>query len=115
MLYVIDFILLVGCILVLSAGIVWAFRSGDYSKNPLHRLYQLLSAAYLRISDFTVAGWDALRNGKEEICERLFGNLGIFSASEGGIFEVSGRVLKEDCRGQSRIVRSRQYRRKILK
>ena len=74
MLYVIDIVLLIGCILVLSAGIVWAFRSDDYSKHPLHRLYCLLSMMYLRMSDFLMKGYDALRDGKEQLCSRIFGS-----------------------------------------
>ena len=78
MLYVIDIVLLIGCILVLSAGIVWAFRSDDYSKHPLHRLYNLLSGAYLRMCELLVNGYDALRDGKNELCEKLFGSCKVF-------------------------------------
>lgn len=115
MLYVIDFIVLIGCILVLSAGIVWAFRSSDYNKNPLHRCYQLLSGLYLRISDFQAAGCDALKNGKDELCERVFGSRKMFPAAEGTVF-ASGIKMSKAEEGQKIYVnRSRQYKRKILK
>lgn len=81
--YVIEIALLVVCILILSAGIVWAIRSKDYSKNPLHRLYNLLSAAYLRISEFVVSGWDALCDGKNALGEKIFGNLKISVNADG--------------------------------
>lgn len=115
MLYVIDFIVLIGCILVLSAGIVWAFRSSDYNKNPLHRCYQFLSGLYLRISGFQAAGCDALKNGKDELCERAFGSRKMFSAVTGTAFVSGIQPSKTEESQKIYVTRSRQYKRKILK
>lgn len=115
MLYVIDFIVIVGCILVLSAGIVWALRSSDYSKNPLHRFYRLLSCTYLKISSFQAAGCDGLKNGKEELCERLFGSRRVFMAADGTVPDSEIMMSKRQVHQQTGMARIRQYRRKILK
>lgn len=115
MLYVMDAILLIGCILVFSAGIVWALGSKDYSKNPLHRLYCLLSMAYLKVSEFLVAGVDAFRSGKEERSGKIFGNHGISFTDGGRSREAQRYTAKDVFTKGSGFLKSGQYNLKILK
>lgn len=115
MLYVIDIVLLIGCILVLSAGIVWAFRSDDYSKHPLHRLYNLLSCAYLRMCELLVNSYDALRDGKNELCEKLFGSCKVSLETGGGNRKAEQRIAEKISSRTSGFMKNSKYKMKILK
>lgn len=115
MLYVMDYVLLVGCILVFSAGIVWALRSDDYSRNPLHRMYRLLSSGYLRLSEVVVNGFDALKERKDEFFEQAFGSRRVsFAAGGTGV----GKEWKDGRKGWNSSPAgngNREFKRKILK
>ncbi|HIX77317.1 MAG TPA: hypothetical protein H9734_06965 [Candidatus Fusicatenibacter merdavium] len=115
MLYTIEFILLVGCILIFSAGIVWAFGCKDYSKNPLHRLYCLLSAAYLRVSDFLVKGWDALREGKNKLGSRIFGSRSVPFAADRKNWKAEQYAAGSISPSVSGFLKSGKYNMKVLK
>ena len=106
MLYVIDIVLLIGCILVLSAGIVWAFRSDDYSKHPLHRL---------RMCELLVNGYDALRDGKNELCEKLFGSCKVSLETGGGNRKAEQRTAEKISSRTSGFMKNSKYKMKILK
>lgn len=115
MLYVIEFLLLVGCVLVFSAGIVWALGSKDYSKNPFHRLYCLLSIVYLRMSKFLVRGCDTLRNVKNELGSKIFGSRSIPSAVNRRNWKAEQYATGSISSGTSGFLKSSQYNRKVLK
>lgn len=115
MLYVIDFVLLIGCILIFSAGIVWAFRSEDYSKNPLHRLYCLLSMMYLRMSDFLMKGYDALRDGKEQLCSRMFGSGSVPLTTGGKTWSDESYMAGGGTAKTSGVMKNSRYNMKVLK
>ncbi len=115
MLYVIDTVLLIGCILVLSAGIVWAFRSDDYSKHPLHRLYNLLSGAYLRMCELLVNGCDALQDGKNQLCEKLFGSCKVSLETGGGDWKTEQRTAEKVSSRTSGFMQGGKYNMKVLK
>lgn len=115
MLYIVDFIILVGSILILSAGIVWAFRSSDYNKNPLHRLYRLLSSGYLKMSEFVMSGWDALKEKKDELCEKIFGSSRVSFAAGSSRSDRAWKNAGKAWSSSPAGVRNREFKRKILK